>query len=138
VKMNWIVSQASPVDLLSHTDDHPVIRFYELLPWKLAKLDLTISARAPEHARQQSSSNYYHRPGLCRPWRNGTLAIRYAIEIEPEAGIIWVCRISEDTILAFTDFGIESLIERIKIHKKRSIDPETLNSATLMAAAYSG
>jgi len=40
-----------------------------------------------------------------------------ATEMEPEDGVIWVCGIGEDAILAFTDFGIDSLIELIKIHK---------------------
>jgi len=40
-----------------------------------------------------------------------------ATKMEPEDGVIWVCGIGEDAILAFTDFGIDSLIELIKIHK---------------------
>ena len=40
-----------------------------------------------------------------------------ANEMDPEDGVIWVYGISEDGILAFTDFGIETLTELIKIHK---------------------
>jgi hypothetical protein len=43
-----------------------------------------------------------------------------ANEMEIEDGVIWVYGIGEDGILAFTDFGIESLIELIKMHKGTS------------------
>ncbi len=41
-----------------------------------------------------------------------------ASEMEIEDGVIWVYGVGEDGILAFTDFGIESLIELIKMHKE--------------------
>jgi hypothetical protein len=40
-----------------------------------------------------------------------------ASEMEPEDGVIWVYGIGEDGVLAFTDFGIENLIDLIKMHK---------------------
>ena len=40
-----------------------------------------------------------------------------AAEMEPEDGVIWVYGIGEDGVLAFTDFGIDSLIDLIKMHK---------------------
>jgi len=40
-----------------------------------------------------------------------------ATEMEPEDGLIWVYGIGDDGVMAFTDFGIENLIEPIKIHK---------------------
>jgi hypothetical protein len=40
-----------------------------------------------------------------------------ANEMEIENGVIWVYGVGEDGILAFTDFGIENLIELIKMHK---------------------
>jgi hypothetical protein len=40
-----------------------------------------------------------------------------ANEMEIEDGVIWVYGVGEDGILAFTDFGIENLIELIKMHK---------------------
>ena len=40
-----------------------------------------------------------------------------ANEMEIEDGIIWVYGVGEDGTLAFTDFGIENLIELIKMHK---------------------
>jgi hypothetical protein len=40
-----------------------------------------------------------------------------------EDGVIWVYGVGEDGVMAFTDFGIENLIELIKIHKD---DPKLL------------
>ena len=40
-----------------------------------------------------------------------------AAEMETEDGLIRVYGIGEDSVMAFTDFGIESLIELIQIHK---------------------
>jgi hypothetical protein len=37
--------------------------------------------------------------------------------MEIEDGVIWVYGGGEDGVMAFTDFGIENLIELIKIHK---------------------
>jgi hypothetical protein len=37
--------------------------------------------------------------------------------MEIEDGVIWVYGVGKDGILAFTDFGIESLIELIKMYK---------------------
>lgn len=41
----------------------------------------------------------------------------FAAEIEPEDGLIWVYGMGDDEVMAFTDFGIETLIELIKMHK---------------------
>ena len=40
-----------------------------------------------------------------------------ANEMEIEDGVIWVYGVGEDGVMAFTDFGIENLIELIKMHK---------------------
>ena len=37
--------------------------------------------------------------------------------MDVEDGLIWVYGIGEDGVMAFTDFGIENLIELIKIYK---------------------
>jgi hypothetical protein len=46
-----------------------------------------------------------------------------ASETEVEDGVIWVYGVGKDGVLAFTDFGIESLIELIKMYKD---DPSLL------------
>jgi hypothetical protein len=40
-----------------------------------------------------------------------------ANEMDVEDGVIWVYGVGDDGVLAFTDFGIENLINLIKIHK---------------------
>jgi hypothetical protein len=53
-----------------------------------------------------------------------------ATEMEPEDGLIWVYGPGEESVMAFTDFGIETLTGLIHIYKadpqllKRSTDPE--------------
>jgi hypothetical protein len=41
-----------------------------------------------------------------------------ANEMEIEDGVIWVYGVGEDSVLAFTDFGIENLIELVRVYKK--------------------
>ena len=41
-----------------------------------------------------------------------------AIEMEPEDGVIWVHGLDDGGVLAFTDFGVDSLVELIKIHRE--------------------
>jgi hypothetical protein len=40
-----------------------------------------------------------------------------ANEMDIEDGVIWVYGVGDDGVMAFTDFGIENLIDLIKIHK---------------------
>jgi hypothetical protein len=49
-----------------------------------------------------------------------------ASEMEIEDGVIWVYG-----VLAFTDFGIESLIELIKMYKRRPYAAKALRSAIM-------
>ena len=46
-----------------------------------------------------------------------------ANEMDIEDGVIWVYGVGDDGLLAFTDFGIENLIDLIKIYKE---DPTLL------------
>jgi hypothetical protein len=48
---------------------------------------------------------------------NEDLMFDVAAEMEPEDGLIWVYGIGDDGVMAFTDFGIENLIELINMHK---------------------
>jgi len=47
-----------------------------------------------------------------------------ANEMEIEDGVIWVYGVGQDGVRAFTDFGIENLIELIRMHKE---NPGLLN-----------
>ncbi len=37
--------------------------------------------------------------------------------MDTEDGVIWVYGVGDDGVLAFTDFGIETLVELVEIHK---------------------
>ena len=37
--------------------------------------------------------------------------------MEPEDGLIWLNGVGDEGVMAFTDFGIETLTELVKIHK---------------------
>ena len=41
-----------------------------------------------------------------------------AMEMETEDGVIWVLSLDDDSVIAFTDFGVDSLVELIKIHRE--------------------
>jgi hypothetical protein len=41
--------------------------------------------------------------------------------MDPEDGVIWVYGVGEDVVMAFTDFGIENLIDLIKMRKDRTL-----------------
>ena len=41
-----------------------------------------------------------------------------ALEMEPEDGVIWIYGLDDESVMAFTDFGVDSLIELIKIHRE--------------------
>jgi hypothetical protein len=55
-----------------------------------------------------------------------------ALEMDTEDGVIWVYGVGDDGVLAFTDFGIENLVELIEIHKdsKSRIDRSRSVSST--------
>jgi hypothetical protein len=47
-----------------------------------------------------------------------------ANEMEIEDGVIWVYGLGEDGVMAFTDFGIENLIELVRLYRQ---NPELLS-----------
>ena len=49
-----------------------------------------------------------------------------ANEMETEDGVIWVYGVGEEAVLALTDFGIDNLVDLVKIHKA---DPTLLERA---------
>ena len=50
-----------------------------------------------------------------------------ANEMDQEDGLIWVYGPGDDGVMAFTDFGIETLVELIESHKA---DPESLKRSS--------
>ena len=57
------------------------------------------------------------------------------VQMDVEDGIIWVYGDAEDGVMAFTDFGIENLIELIKMHKD---DPTIIERCNARGQAHSG
>jgi hypothetical protein len=43
-----------------------------------------------------------------------------ALEMGPEDGFIWVHGLDDEGVGAFTDFGVESLIELLQIHRDQA------------------
>jgi len=52
------------------------------------------------------------------PRRKRRLALRRRQRNDTEDGVIWVYGLDNDGVMAFTDFGIENLVELINIHKE--------------------
>ncbi len=58
---------------------------------------------------------------LLRPTASLALCLQQVgrpFEMEPEDGVIWVQGLDDESVMAFTDFGVESLVELIKIHRQ--------------------
>ena len=41
-----------------------------------------------------------------------------AIEMEPEDGLVWVLSLDDESVMAFTDDGVDNLVDLIKIHRE--------------------
>ena len=55
---------------------------------------------------------------------DGDWLLDVAAGMEPEDGAIWVYGIEDEGVMAFTDFGIENLVDLIKMYKD---DPTLLH-----------
>jgi hypothetical protein len=116
-KMNVIDPQAWLTDILARIPAHPPHRLDELLPLNWTPTS-SVSARGHDHARQDPSRHHHH-PGRERRQRKDEDWLwDVANEMEIEDGVIWVYGVGEDGIQAFTDFGIENLIELIRFYKE--------------------
>jgi hypothetical protein len=47
-----------------------------------------------------------------------------AIEMEPEDGLIWALGLADESVMAFTDEGVDKLVDLIKIHRETPPRPE--------------
>ena len=41
-----------------------------------------------------------------------------AIEMEPADGLIWIRGLDDESVMAFTDYGVDTLVELVKIHRE--------------------
>ena len=53
--------------------------------------------------------------------------------MDPEDGVIWVYGLGDESVMAFTDFGIETLVELIKV-----LTTKCPARAALISAASAG
>ena len=113
--MNGVDPQAWLADVLSRIAGHPAHRLDELLPWNWRPRPLAIAALVT-HARQQGLPRQDHRPRRQRPWRRRRFPLRRRHRNEPEDGLIWVLGLGDESVMAFTDDGVDSLVDLIKIH----------------------
>jgi hypothetical protein len=44
-----------------------------------------------------------------------------ALEMDVEDGVIWVYGVNDEGVMAFTDFGIETLVELIRVHRDQAV-----------------
>jgi hypothetical protein len=58
-----------------------------------------------------------------------------AIGMEPEDGIIWVYGPGDDSVIAFTPFGIENLQELIEMDRDRARDPPVAYAGCLQSGS---
>ena len=123
-KMNDVDPQAWLADVLSRIAAHPAHRLDELLPWNWMPPASAISARG---GLTMHVNKVHHVTTITRVARDlgedEDWLCDVANEMEIEDGVIWVYGVGDDGIMAFTDFGIENLIELIKMHKN---DPTLL------------
>ena len=49
---------------------------------------------------------------------NADLLHEVALDMDVEDGVIWVYDLDDDGVLAFTDFGVETLAELIKVPRE--------------------
>ena len=124
-KMNGVDPQAWLADILARIAGHPSHRLDELLPWNWRRS--TQSPRLPP----EMHVNKVHRVmtidrvaadlGEDVEWLH-----ELSLGLDTEDGVIWVYGTGDDQIMAFTDYGIETLVELIKEHRKQAhSNPET-------------
>ena len=117
-KMNSVDPQAWLTDVLSRIAAHPAHRLDELLPWNWTPRAMAISCSGGliMHVNKVShvkTINLVAKDlGESEDW-----LFDVANEMDVEDGVIWVYGVGDDGVMAFTDFGIENLIELIKIYK---------------------
>ena len=118
-KMNGVDPQAWLADVLARIAAHPAHRLDELLPWNwttahqpaLRSGGLMVHVNKVSHVT--TIDHVAEKLGEDEDW-----LFDVAKEMDPEDGLIWVYGVGEDGVMAFTDFGIDSLVELIKIHRE--------------------
>lgn len=115
-KMNDIDPQAGLADVLARIADMPRRRKFERLPWNWNQKNAALAAAA---AYPLSSVNKAHHVTTiarvaAQIGEDEDRLWDVATEMNQEDGLMWVYGPGDGGLTAFTDFGIETLIE---IHK---------------------
>ena len=117
-KMNGVDPQAWLADVLSRIAAHPAHRLDELLPWNWTPRASAISRSGGLIMHVNKVSHVTTINLVAKDLgENEDWLFDVANEMDVEDGVIWVYGVGDDGVMAFTDFGIETLIELIKIHK---------------------
>ena len=118
-KMNGVDPQAWLADVLTRIAAHPAHRLDELLPWNWR---LKASGRAGAGGLTMHVNKVDHVTTIDRVAEQLGESVEWlyevANEMDTEDGVIWVYGLGDDGVMAFTDFGIENLVELINIHKE--------------------
>ena len=61
-----------------------------------------------------------------------------AVGMDTEDGVIWVYGVGDDGVMAFTDFGVENLVELVKMHKADHRCSTEATAKNSCPAAYAG
>ena len=117
--MNGVDPPAWLADVLAHIAGHPAHRLDELLPWNWRPQPLVHRAArrlTPCTPTRSTASG----PSTASPRNSArtSTSVDVAIEMETEDGVIWVLGLDEESVMAFTDDGVDSLVELIKIHRE--------------------
>ncbi len=117
-KLNGVDPQAWLADVLARIAAHPAHRRDELPPWNWAASGsghsgsggLTMHVNKVSHVR--TIDRVARDLGEDVDW-----LFDVALEMEPEDGVIRVRGLGDESVIAFTDFGVDDLVELIEIHR---------------------
>ncbi len=117
--MNGVDPQAWLADVLARIAGHPTHRLDELLPWNWRPQPQAVAplAARPLHVNKVSRVRTIDRLAKDRG-EDVDFLFDVAIEMEPEDGLIWVHGLVDDSVMAFTNDGVDSLVDLIKIDRE--------------------
>ena len=117
-KMNGVDPQAWLADVLARIAGHPAHRLDELLPWNWRPLAQPVRSRGlTMHVNKVSHVKTVDRVAK-ELGEDVDLLHDVALDMDAEDGVIWVYDLDDDGVLAFTDFGVETLVELIKARRE--------------------
>ena len=131
-KMNDVDPQAWLADVLARIATYPAHRLDELLPWNWTPKAVRHGCRGGLTLAPVNKVHHVHTIARVAEMlgEDEDWLWDVANEMDQEDGLIWVYGPGDDGVMAFTDFGIETLTGLIEIYKadpdllKRSSDPK--------------